>query len=197
MNVLIACEYSARVRDAFRARGHNAFSCDFEPCEGDPEWHFQQDVREVIDMGWDLMVAHPDCTYLCRAGQRWLHAPDDDRPGKLKGQPRREAMNHAVEFFLWLQRISIPLIAIENPRPSSEVVPFIGKPDQVIQPWQFGEGETKATGLWLKGLPPLVPTNIGEGREARVHRMTPGPNRWKDRSRTMQGIATAMAEQWG
>ncbi len=197
MNVLVACEYSARVRDAFRARGHNAFSCDFEPCEGDPRWHFQQDVREVIDMGWDLMIAHPDCTYLCRAGQRWLHAPDDDRPGKLKGRPRHEAMVQAVLFFQFLRESSIPLIAIENPRPNSEVTPFIGKPGQVIQPWQFGHGETKATGLWLKGLPPLVPTNIVEGREARIHKMAPGPNRWKDRSRTMQGIADAMAAQWG
>lgn len=195
MRVLVACEYSGVVRDAFLAKGHDALSCDLLPTEV-PGPHHQGDVREILDQGWDLMIAHPECTYLCRAGQRWLNAPDDDRPGKLKGAPRYEAMDRAVEFFQLMAGADIPRIAIENPRPNNLVTPLIGKPDQVIQPWQFGHGETKATGLWLKNLPPLVPTDIVAGREARVHLLPPGPNRWKERSRTFTGIGAAMAEQW-
>lgn len=171
-------------------------SCDLLPTDV-PGPHYQGDVRDILGDGWDLMVAHPDCTYLCRAGQRWLNAPTDARPGKLKGLPRWAATWSAVQFFLELRDAPIERIAIENPRPGSHVAPDIGKPDQVIQPWQFGHGETKATGLWLRNLPPLLPTDIVEGRENRVHRMPPSPDRWKLRSTTFAGIAAAMAQQWG
>lgn len=196
MRVLVACEYSGAVRDAFLAAGHDALSCDLLPTEK-PGPHYQGDVRDLLGDGWDLMVAHPECTYLCRAGQRWLNAPDDDRPGKLKGAPRWAAVLEAVRFFTELRNAPIPRMALENPRPGSHAAAMIGKPDQVIQPWQYGHGEVKATGLWLTNLPPLEPTDVVEGREALVHRMPPGPNRWKDRSRTYPGIAAAMAQQWG
>lgn len=200
MRVLVACEYSGVVRDAFRARGHTAMSCDILPSER-PGPHWQGDVRGVLagDIGrrWDLMIAHPPCTYLCRAGQRWLNAPDDDRPGKLKGAPRWAATWEAVEFFRELMEAPIPRIAVENPRPGSHVRDEIGTPDQVIQPWHFGHGEVKATGLWLDNLPPLIPTEIVEGRENRIHRMPPSDDRGKLRSVTYPGIAAAMADQWG
>lgn len=196
MKVLVACEYSGTVRDAFLARGHDAMSCDLLPTDV-PGPHYQGDVRDILDKDWDLMVAHPDCTYLCRAGQRWLHAEPDERPGKLKGLPRYHAMWEAVQFFRTLQNAPIPMIAVENPRPNSEVVPFIGKPTQVIQPWEHGHGETKATGLWLKGLPEIVPTNVVAGRHGAVWRMGPSPDRWKLRSITYPGIAAALAAQWG
>lgn len=196
MKVLVACEYSGRVRDAFIALGHDAVSCDLLPTDA-PGPHIQGDVRGVLDHGWDLMVAHPDCTYLCRAGQRWLHAPTDARPGKLKGLPRWAATWEAVQFFLELRDAPIERIAIENPRPGSHVRGDIGAPDQVIQPWQFGHGETKQTGLWLKNLPPLMPTELVEGRESRIHRMSPGPDRGRLRSVTYAGIGSAMAQQWG
>ena len=195
LRVLVACEYSGAVRDAFRALGHDAMSCDLLPTDV-PGPHYQGDVLDVLDDGWDLMVAHPPCTYLCRAGQRWLNAPDDDRPGKLKGAPRWTATRDAVKFFRTLLDAPIERIAVENPRPGSHVADEIGKPDQVIQPWQFGHGETKATGLWLKNLPPLVPTDVVEGREARVHKLPPTADRWKLRSTTYAGIAAAMADQW-
>ncbi len=196
MRVLVGCEFSGVVRDAFRARGHDAMSCDLLPTEN-PGPHYEGDVRDVLADGWDLAIFHPECTYLCRAGQRWLNAPDDWRPGKLKGQPRHLATARAVDFFLSLKAAEIPRIAIENPRPGSHVAHLIGKPNQVVQPWQFGHGETKATGLWLKNLPELVPTDVVEGRENRIHRMPPGPDRWRERSRTFPGIAAAMADQWG
>lgn len=196
MRVLVACEYSGAVRDAFIRRGHDAVSCDLLPTDV-PGPHVQGDVLSLLDDGWDLMVAHPPCTYLCRAGQRWLHAPDDDRPGKLKGAPRHAATEEAVAFFLALWEAPIPRIAVENPRPGSHVRDRIGAPTQVVQPWEFGHGETKATGLWLKNLPPLVATDVVEGRENRVHKMAPSPDRWKLRSTTYAGIAQAMADQWG
>lgn len=200
MRVLVACEYSGVVRDAFRAAGAFAMSCDLLPTERPGGLHYVGDVRDILDGSdagpWDLMIAHPPCTYLCRAGQRWLNAPDDDRPGKLKGEPRWAATREAVAFFRELLAAPIDRIAVENPRPGSHVRDEIGAPDQVIQPWQFGHGETKATGLWLKNLPPLEPTAVVDGRENRVHRMPPGPDRWKERSRTFAGIASAMAEQW-
>lgn len=180
--VLIACEYSAIVRDAFRARGFDAWSCDLLPTEGDPRWHYQVDVREVINLGWDLMVSHPPCTHLAVSGARWF---------KDKQQEQAEAL----EFVRMLLDAPIPHIALENP--VSIISSRIRKPDQTIQPWQFGHGETKATCLWIKNLPKLKPTNIVEGREARVHRMPPGPDRWKERSRTFRGVADAMADQWG
>jgi len=196
MQVLVACEYSGAVRRAFRARGHEAWSCDLLPAEDSSYYHHQGDIRDLLySRIWDLLIAHPPCTYLCRAGWRWTKAPDQYAPNALHGAPRRAAVVEAREFFMALLNAPIPRIAVENPRPA----PGAGLPEatQYIQPWQFGHGEVKATGLWLRSLPPLVPTNIVEGRKAVVHRMPPGPDRWKDRSRTYQGIADAMAEQWG
>ena len=181
MNVLVACEYSGRVRDAFAAKGHFAMSCDFEPSET-AGFHYQGDVREIINCGWDLMIAHPPCTHLAVSGSRWF-----------KDKMAEQA--ESLEFVRLLMDASIPHIAIENP--ISVISSRIRKPDQIIQPWQFGHGETKATCLWLKALPKMIPTNIVEGREARVHRMPPSPDRWKNRSRTYEGIANAMAQQWG
>lgn len=182
MKVLVACEYSGRVRDAFIRRGHDAMSCDLLPTEA-PGPHYQGDVRDVLGYPWDLMIAHPPCTHLSVSGARHFAAK------RMDG--RQQA---AVSFVMMLARSEIPRIAIENP--VSVLSSLWRKPDQTIQPWQFGHGETKATCLWLKGLPPLTPTQIVEGREARVHRMAPSPDRWKERSRTFEGIASAMADQW-
>ena len=182
MRVLVACEFSGVVRDAFALRGHYAVSCDLLPSEmGEPHW--QGDVLDIIwTGGWDLMIAHPPCTHLAVSGSRWF-----------KGKER--AQQEAATFAWLLMCAPIPRIAVENP--VSVLSTRVRKPDQIIQPWQFGHGETKATCLWLKGLPKLTPTNVVEGREARVHLMPPGPNRWKERSRTFRGIAAAMAAQWG
>jgi hypothetical protein len=181
MKVLIACEFSGRVRDAFLALGHDAMSCDLLPTEVDGPHHIG-DVSEILDMGWDLMIAHPPCTHLAVSGSRWF---------KNKAKEQAEALR----FVQMLLDAPIPKIAIENP--ISVISSRIRKPDQIIQPWQFGHGETKATCLWLKGLPKLTPTCVVDGREARVHRMPPSPTRWKERSRTYEGIARAMASQWG
>ena len=182
--VLIACEYSGVVRRAFRARGHEAWSCDLLPAEDGDRHHYQHDVRAIIDFDhfeWDLMIAHPPCTHLAVSGARWFK-------DKLVEQ------QEALEFVRTLLAAPIPRIALENP--ISIISSRIRKPDQIIQPWQFGHGETKATCLWLKNRPKLVPTNIVEGREARIHKMPPGPDRWKKRSETYQGIADAIASQW-
>lgn len=181
MRVLVACEYSGRVRDAFKAKGHDAWSCDLLETEV-PGNHIQHDVKHVLQMGWDLMICHPPCTHLAVSGARWFIE-------KSKEQAE------ALEFVRMLLNADIPKICLENP--VSIISSKIRKPDQIIQPWQFGHGETKATCLWLKGLPLLTPTNIVAGREAKVHKMAPSPTRWKDRSRTYEGIAQAMAEQWG
>jgi hypothetical protein len=202
MRVLIACEYSGAVRDAFIARGHDAMSCDLLPSDR-PGPHYQGDVMDVIDEDWDLMIAHPPCTYLCRAGQRWLKGESMEYVNKYgltvyRGARRVRALRQAARLFNALKEARhIPMRGLENPRPGSHAVPLIGKPDQYVQPWQFGHGETKETGLWLFGLPPLEPTNIVEGRTNRIHQMSPGKNRAKDRSETYQGIAEAMADQWG
>ena len=180
MKVLVACEFSGTVRDEFRAHGHDAWSADLLPSErGGP--HYQCDVRRVLDHGWDLMVCHPPCTHLAVSGARWF-------------KDKQAEQAEALQFVRDLLDAPIPRIALENP--VSIISSRIRKPDQVIQPWMFGHGEVKATCLWLKNLPKLRPTNIVEGREARVHRMPPGPNRWKERSRTFRGIAEAMADQW-
>ena len=182
MKVLVACEFSGVVRDAFLARGHDAWSCDLLPAPGR---HFQTDAIHCAENydEWDLLIAHPPCTYLASSGARWF-----------KG--RREEQTKAAWFAKFLgQMPNIPRIAVENP--IGVLSTQWRKPDQIIQPWQFGHGETKATCLWLKGLPLLKPTNIVEGRIARVHLEPPGPDRWKRRSITYQGIADAMAEQWG
>ena len=181
MRVLVACEFSGVVRDAFRAAGHDAVSCDLLATER-PGPHVTGDILDVIWQGWDLMIAHPPCTRLAVSGSRWF-----------KGREREQ--QEAATFAWLLMCAPIPMIAVENP--VSVLSSRIRKPDQIIQPWQFGHGETKAACLWLKGLPGLAPTNVVEGREARVHLMPPGPNRWKERSRTFQGIADAMAAQWG
>ena len=181
MRVLVACEYSGRVRDAFIAAGHEAVSCDLLPTEVDGP-HYVGSVEDIIGDGWDLMVAHPPCTYLARSGARgWGN--------------RLAEQEDALAFVRLLMEAPIDRIAIENP--IGCISTRIRKPEQIIQPWQFGHGETKATCLWLKNLPALVPTDIVDGREARVHRMPPGPDRWKERSRTYKGIAAAMAAQWG
>jgi site-specific DNA-cytosine methylase len=180
LRVLVACEFSGVVRDAFTAQGHRAASCDILPSETLGE-HYQKDVREILDLGWDLMIAHPPCTHLAVSGARWF-------------KDKKAEQAQALEFVRLLLDAPIERIALENP--VSIISSRIRKPDQVIQPWQFGHGETKATCFWLKNLPKLAPTNIVDGREARIHRMSPGPDRWKERSRTFLGIAQAMAAQW-
>lgn len=182
MRVLVACECSGAVREAFRNRGHDAWSCDLLPADDGSQFHIRGDVLPVLRDGWDLMVSHPPCTDLSVSGARHFHR---------KG-PQQTA---ALDFVAALRDAPIPRIAIENP--VSIISTRLGKPTQTIQPWQFGHGETKATCLWLYWLPPLQPTNIVAGREARIHRMAPGPNRAKERSRTYAGIAEAMADQWG
>lgn len=181
MKVLVACEFSGIVRSAFAQRGHDAWSCDLLPSEIEGN-HYQCDIRKVLYNSWDLMIAHPPCTYLAVSGARWFKS-------------RKLEQQDALEFVRMLMETTIHKIAIENP--ISIISSVIRKPDQIIQPWQFGHGETKATCLWLRNLPLLQPANIVEGRENRVHKMPPSINRWKDRSRTFTGIAQAMAEQWG
>lgn len=199
MDVLVACEFSGIVRDAFIRKGHNAMSCDLLPTER-PGPHYQGDVLDIIWQGWDLMIAHPPCTYLSNAGVRHLHSTPS-RTGKLPavhGEQRWQAMRDGAAFFRELLDADIPRICVENPVPHGYAVEEIGrKYDQIIQPWQFGHGETKKTCLWLRGLPLLQPTNIVDGREPRMFHLPPSPDRWKLRSVTYQGIADAMAEQWG
>ena len=185
--ILVACEFSAIVRDAFIAEGFYAMSCDLCPTDSATGPHYQGDVRDVLDWEWDLMVAHPDCTYLCNSGVRWLHT----QPG------RWEQMAQGADFFNILHKAKIKRKVIENPIPHKYAIERIGKYDQIIQPWQFGHGETKATCFWLDDLPPLEPTKIVSGREHRIHRLPPAPNRSKLRSTTYLGIACAMAKQWG
>jgi hypothetical protein len=199
MRVLVACEFSAVVRDAFRAQGHDAWSCDLLATEGDPQWHWQEDVLSVLGRErFDLMIAHPPCTYLTNAGVRHLHsvASKNGIVTKVHGEVRWQEMRKSAEFFKALLNAPVPHICVENPIPHRYAREIIGSYTQIIQPWQFGHGETKATCLWLRGLPPLTPTDIVDGRVPRVHFASPGPDRWKERSRTMPGIAKAMAEQW-
>ncbi len=189
MKVLVACEESQVVCNAFRAKGHEAYSCDILPTRGaHPEWHLQKSVQEVADLyglsTFDIGIFFPPCDHIAVSGARWFKEKRED------GRQQR-----AIAFFLWCANAPIQKIAIENP--IGIMSTYYKKPDQIIQPWQFGHGETKATCLWLKNLPKLEPTNIVDGRENRVHRMAPGPNRSRDRAVTFQGIATAMSEQWG
>lgn len=227
MRVLVACEYSGIVREAFAARGHRAVSCDLLPTEQAPgpnASHYQGDVRDILDWGWDLMVGHPDCTFLTNSGIRWLYEEwtGEEKAAhlaatgqKLRGHSRRRnearwaAMADAVDFYRLLWESPIERIALENPRMHPYAQEAIGGgPTQVIQPWQFGTPETKATGLRLKNLPPLVERAdatevLAYGRTlpdkvfARVHNLPPSPTRWKERSRTFPGVGVAMAEQWG
>lgn len=181
MRALVACEFSGVVRDALAAVGVDAWSCDLAPCERGGK-HLQCDVRDVLGDGWDMMIAHPPCTHLAVSGARWW-----------RGREREQADAVALVVELWTAPIA--RVCIENP---------VGclstrwkRPTQIVQPWQFGHGETKATCLWLRGLPDLEPTNVVAGRESRIHKMAPGPNRGRERSRTYPGIAWAMADQWG
>lgn len=214
MNVLVACEESQRVCTAFREKGHNAFSCDILPCSGGhPEWHIQGDALELLNPNiqferlsheyygikpfrtmdgeyrfvtgkWDLIVAFPPCTHLAVSGARYFE------------QKRKDGrQQQGIDFFMEFTKADCEKIAIENP--IGIMSTHYRKPDQIIQPWMFGHGETKATCLWLKNLPNLEPTNVVEGREQRVWRMPPGPERAKERSKTYEGIAKAMADQWG
>jgi hypothetical protein len=186
LKVIVACEFSGIVRDAFIKRGHDAISCDLLPSDTDGP-HIQGDLTQVDLSKFDLMVAHPPCTYLCNSGVCWLH----------RDKSRWDKMREGAEFFKFLLNAKVAKIAVENPIMHKYAVEIIGRrQDQVIQPWQFGHGETKATCLWLKGLSPLKPTKIVEGRVQRLHLLPPSKDRWKLRSTTYQGIADAMAEQW-
>jgi hypothetical protein len=182
LRVLVACEFSGTVRRAFRAHGHDAWSCDLLESEDGSPYHIQDNALLNLDEDWDLMIAHPPCTHLAVSGARWF---------KEKVTEQAEAL----QFVRDLLAAPIKRIALENP--ISIISSRIRKPDQIIHPWQFGHGEVKATCLWLKGLPKLTPTKVVEGRHPKVHRMPPSPDRWKERSRTYEGIARAMAEQWG
>lgn len=181
MKVLVACEFSGTVRDAFIKLGHEAVSCDLLPTDKEGP-HIQGNVLDILDQGWDLMIAHPPCTHLAVSGARWF-------------KDKQVEQKQAIDFFMALINAPIPKIAVENP--ISIMSTKYKKPTQIIQPWQFGHGETKATCLWLKNLPKLETTNIVDGREPRVHSLPPSKDRWKLRSITYQGIADAMAEQWG
>ena len=186
MKILVACEFSGTVRDAFIQAGHDAISCDLLPTEKAGP-HFQGDIFDIIGNGFDMMIAHPPCTYLSNSGVSWLY----------RQEGRWDNMREGARFFKRLLDYDIPKVAIENPIMHKYSVEIIGRrQDQVIQPWMFGHGETKATCLWLKNLPKLEPENIVEGREQRVHMLPPSKDRWKLRSITYQGIANAMANQW-
>lgn len=185
MRILLACEESQAVTTELRRMGHEAFSCDIDTCSGGhPEWHLQQDVRPLLTYEWDMIIAFPPCTDLAVSGARWFKEKQKDG--------RQQA---SIEFFLEFTKTKCPKVVIENP--IGIMSKLYQKPSQIIQPWQFGHGETKATCLWIKGLPLLKPTDIVEGREARIWKLPPSADRAKLRSKTYPGIAKAMAEQWG
>ena len=196
MRVLVACEYSGRVREAFRARGHDAWSCDLLPSDDNSPHHIQGDALKVLDRQWDLLIAHPPCTYLCNSGVSWLH----------RTEGRWEKMVEGAEFFNLFWQSDIPKICVENPIMHKYAKEIIGaEQTQTVQPWMFGHAESKATCLWLKGLDPLIETNnvkdewkfLPKKEAQRLHMLPPSKDRWKLRSTTYQGIADAMAEQWG
>lgn len=197
LRVLIGCEFSGIVRRAFAARGHEAWSCDMLPAEDGSNCHLVGDIRWFLNMGWDmLIVAHPPCTRLCNSGVRWLHQPP---PGRTIEEMWAE-LHDAADLFGACWNAPIRFKCIENPvmhGHAKAIIKNYQPPAQFIQPYEFGHGETKRTGLWLDRLPKLRPTKIVEGRTARVHRMPPGPDRWRERSRFFPGIANAMADQWG
>jgi hypothetical protein len=196
MKILIACEYSGTVRDAFRALGHDAISCDLLPTDKDGP-HHQGSVLDIINDGWDMMIAHPPCTYLANSGVSWLH----------KEPSRWEKLDEGAAFFRLLWEAPIGRIAIENPimHKYAKERTGAGRQSQIVQPWMFGHTESKATCLWLKNLPPLRETNnvktetmkLPDNERQRLHYLPPSPTRWKERSTTFSGIAQAMADQWG
>ena len=195
--VLVACEFSGTVREAFLRVGHDAWSCDLLPADPPSNRHIIGDARQLLNDGWDLLiVAHPPCTRLCNSGVRWLAKPP---PGRTLEDMWRELEEGAAVFSdFW--NAPIERVCIENPvmhGHAKKRITNYADPAQSVQPWQFGHGETKRTCLWLRNLPTLKPTKVVDGRQQRVHRMSPGPNRWKERSRFFPGIAAAMAEQWG
>jgi hypothetical protein len=199
--VLVACEESQAVTIELRKLGIEAFSCDIEPCSGGhPEWHLQQDVTPLLNEDWDMIIAFPPCTYLTVSGSAWYYHPEDkhlpleERRPHPKYPNRRKDQQEGIDFFMLFANNKCNNIAIENP--IGVMSTKFRKPDQIIQPWQFGHGETKATCLWLKGLPKLKPTDIVEGREQRLHYLPPSKDRAKLRSKTYDGIAKAMAIQW-
>lgn len=194
--IIIACEESQIVTMAFRKLGHEAYSCDLQPCSGGfPMYHFQEDIFDVLKREkFDLMIGHPPCTYLTVAANKWLKDQPLRKSGALVGAARRQARQEAIDFFMAMYNVDIPRIALENPIGTMSTV--FRKPDQVLQPWMFGHGETKATCLWLKNLPKLISTDIVEGREQKLHKLPPSKDRAKLRSKTYQGIADAMADQW-
>ena len=196
LSILVGCEESQTVTIELRKRGHNAFSCDLQECSGThPEWHLQMDVFEAIRLRkWDAAIFFPECTYLTVSANKWYKDQPPRKSGTLVGAERRAARERAIKFFMDLYNCGIPLIGIENP--IGVMSSRFRKPDQVLQPWMFGHGETKATCLWLKGLPKLTPTNIVEGREQRLHRLPKTKDRSKLRSKTYKRIAEAMAIQW-
>lgn len=195
--VLVACEFSGVVREAFLARGHDAWSCDLLPAEDGSNRHITGDARDHLHEGWDLLiVAHPPCTRLCNSGVRWLSVPP---PGRTRAEMWAD-LDAAADLFSAFWGAPVERVCIENPvmhRHAKARIRAYQPPAQSVQPWQFGHGESKRTCFWLRGLRPLQPTEIVEGREQRVHRLPPGPDRWKERSRFFPGIARAMAEQWG
>ncbi len=196
LRVLIACEFSGVVTRAFRALGHYAYSCDLLRCESHQAFHMQGDALEAIQSRWDIIIGHPPCTYLANSGVRWLS------DGKTLNAERHAQMKAACDFFAALYHADCAHVAIENPvmhRYARDYLQSAWKVPghtQTFQPWEHGEPEVKRTCLWLRGLPPLKPSNVVDGRNPRVHHASPGPDRWKERSRTLPGIAQAMAEQW-
>ena len=196
MRILLACEESQAVTKEFRKLGHEAYSCDLLPCSGgNPEWHLQQDVSELLKQDWDMIIAFPPCTYLTVSANKWYKEQPKRKSGALVGKEREEARAQAVDFFKLFYNADCDKIAIENP--IGIISSKIRRPDQIIQPWQFGHGETKATCLWLKGLPKLIETDVVDGRLQKLHLLPPSKDRAKLRSKTFSGIAKAMAAQWG
>lgn len=196
MRVLVACEFSGTVRRAFLDRGHDAWSCDLLPADDQSGRHVVGDARDLLNDGWDLLIAHPPCTRLCNSGVRWLSTP----PPGLTADDMRRDLAAGADLFSAFWNAPVPRIGVENPvmhRHAKALIRDYAPPAQSVQPWQFGHGESKRTCLWLRGLSPLVPTDIVQGREQRVHRMPPSPDRWRERSRFFPGIAAAMADQWG
>lgn len=196
MKILVGCEESQAVTNEFRALGHEAFSCDLIPCSGGhPEWHLQMNVFDAIEAeDWDMGIFFPPCTYLTVSANKWYKDQPPRDSGVLVGAERRAAREDAIKFFLALYNCKIPKVAIENP--IGIMSSRFRKPDQVLQPWMFGHGETKATCLWLKNLPKLVPSKIVNGRHQKLHLLPPSKDRAMMRSKTYEGIAKAMANQW-